>query len=416
VVQELDTLLYAWLSEPDERRAEQRFTCYFRAAFPEICRFLRSFRADSATAEDLSQQALIKLFAHLGTERKSADMRLREALSALAPLAFGALHARLVHGWRDQVGAFRDSALCFRIPHDVKHSCEAWKELRDELNGRIEPLQRQGTHFLREVRERVASAFHALIACESPERGISDAAQVQVASFVATLLQYAADRDSTQLDTALGCEGAVGFVTRTSTVCEGLPALAIPSNGLLYTIAKRQFLDSLRRSRTDRVATAAVSEQAGLSLLEDWDVDDRCADDHAAPEADAWIRSAVPDPGDLGDGGRALERRYQEFLEFLRAPLTRAEGVLAEAASKGKAKAEQARVDSLRRKYQRLIAILTALRESPQPSEAEIARREGLTRNQVKYVIQRVREEFNYFFPDLARDTQGRRRRQRAEP
>ena len=72
-------------------------------------------------------------------------------------------------------------------------------------------------------------------------------------------------------------------------------------------------------------------------------------------------------------------------------------------------------MDSLRSKYDRVMAVLAALREEPQPTEEEIARREGLTRNQVKYVIERIREEFNYFFPELARDAQGRRKHQGAE-
>jgi hypothetical protein len=61
------------------------------------------------------------------------------------------------------------------------------------------------------------------------------------------------------------------------------------------------------------------------------------------------------------------------------------------------------------------MAVLSALHESPQPSEDEIARRQGLSRNQVKYVIERIREEFNYFFPDLAREAEGRRKRHGAE-
>jgi DNA-directed RNA polymerase sigma subunit (sigma70/sigma32) len=72
-------------------------------------------------------------------------------------------------------------------------------------------------------------------------------------------------------------------------------------------------------------------------------------------------------------------------------------------------------VDSLRRKYERLVAVLRALHESPQPSEVEIARRLGVSRNQVKYVIERVREEFSRFFPDLAHAAHGRRKRQGAE-
>jgi len=63
--QQLDLLLYAWLAESDDARAEQRFGRYFRAAFPILCRYLRSLRAEPSIAEDIAQQALIKFFGHL---------------------------------------------------------------------------------------------------------------------------------------------------------------------------------------------------------------------------------------------------------------------------------------------------------------------------------------------------------------
>jgi len=427
--EDLDALLHAWLSEPDELRAEQRFKRYFHAAFPEMCRFVRSLGADAATAEDVSQQALIKLFTHLGFERRTADARLRETLSALAPLAFGALHVRLVQTWREQVGGFRDAAVHFRIPRAAQRSSGAWAELRDEINSRVEPLRRQGINFLREARERVGSSLNVLIDRESSARGISQIAtpprQTQsreaagdiaaaagdelVSGFVAALLRYTDSRDNSQVDTELGCPGVVGFVNHTRTVCESLPLLTIPSNGLLYTIARRQLVDSLRIKRPQGAElTAAVGDEATRSVLDDWNLEDWRSREH--PEA--WIGPAVSDPTAREDCEDSLERRYRAFLEFLRAPLTRAEGALAESAPTSKAKAERTRVDTLRRKYDRLLAVLAALHESPQPTEEEIARRQGLTRNQVKYAIERIREEFNYFFPELAREAQRRRKRQ----
>jgi hypothetical protein len=95
--------------------------------------------------------------------------------------------------------------------------------------------------------------------------------------------------------------------------------------------------------------------------------------------------------------------------------LTRAEATLAAAASASSAGTLQARVDSLRQKYERLIAVLRALHDSPQPSEEEIALKHGLSRNQVKYLIERVRDEFNHFFPELTRAAQGRRKRKGVE-
>jgi DNA-directed RNA polymerase specialized sigma24 family protein len=426
--EDLDVLLYSWLSEPDPQGAEQRFTRYFRAAFPQLCRFVRSFRADPATAQDISQQAIIRFFMHVGTERRSADARLGDALSDLRPLDFGALHVRLVQAWRGKVHGFRDAAVRFSIPA-VHESPRDWKELRDEINAQGEPLERQGRHFLGDVRARIEATLLPLIShalgttraeepsafnTYAPSVGGSgemteDAIEAQTASFVTALLKYTAERDSREVDDALGHAGAVEFVARTNTVCESLPALAIPSNGLLYTIAKRQFLDSARRRRPQQLEVApATADETAESVLDELDLEGEPA---AVGSFELQVETTAPDDHEREE---RVERGYREFLEFLRLPLTRAEGARAEATSRGTARTEQARVDSLRRKYDRLLAVLTALHESPQPSEDEIARRQGLTRNQVKYVIERIREEFNHFFPELAPEAEGRRKSQGA--
>jgi DNA-directed RNA polymerase specialized sigma24 family protein len=432
---ELDVLLYAWLSEPEARRAELRFNDYFQAAFPAICRYVRALRSDPATAQDIAQHALIKLFNHLGTTRRAADERMREAISALRPLDFGAAHVRGIDAWRRQVRSFRDAAIGFRVTGEPQGTRLAWQESRNEINGRIPPLVRQGTHFISDVRTRVEPRLADLVSPESligslpssvAEPQSSDEHAVEcdregaidqgVERFLVRLLRYAQGRDWAASDTALGCAGVVGFLTHTSAVRACLPALAIPSNGLLYTIAKRHFLDRLRARKSQTARTVhqlADGEPEGvLETLEMLDPQEANNCEEATHEAEsrthtARTESEVPQS--------EVEGRYREFLEFLRAPLTRAEGALAAAAAKGKAKAEQARVDSLRIKYERLMAVLAALREHPQPTEEDIARRHGLTRNQVKYVIERIREEFNYFFPELARDAQGRRKHQRAE-
>jgi DNA-directed RNA polymerase specialized sigma24 family protein len=428
---ELDVLLYAWLSEPEARKAELRFSSYFQAAFPAICRYLRSLRTDSATAQDIAQQALIKLFNHLGKARRAANGRLSEAISALRPLDFGPLHVKQVNSWRRQVGGFRDAAIGFRVSREPQASRGPWKELREEINGRIPPLARQGAHFIGEVRTRIEPRLSNLVSSESLTHGSpSSVSELQppkedevvheacidreVEGFLERVFQYARGRNWTDIDTALCCAGAVAFLTHTSTARASLAALGIPSNGLLYTIAKRQLLDRLRAARLETAQRVEhLADGGGDGVLEALDIETEVSGEGAAHEDASWESAAG---GESEQAETEVEARYRAFLEFLRAPLTRADGALAAAATKGEAKAEQARVDSLRAKYDRLMAVLAALREEPQPTEEEIARREGLTRNQVKYVIERIREEFSYFFPDLAREAQGRRKRQGAEP
>jgi DNA-directed RNA polymerase specialized sigma24 family protein len=403
--EDLDILLHAWLSETNESVATRRFAQYFRVAFSEVCRYLRSLRADEATAQDISQQALVKLFKQLGTKRREADARLRAALSGLRPLDFGAVHVTRVHTWRDEVSSFGAAAVAFRSSDGQR--------AREEINSCIAPLRRQGGNLLSEVRARVDSALDGLVG----EDGSLDADDFEheTQAFAAKLLRYSAGREVATIDAAIGCPGAVGFVSRTQTVCEDLRTVAIPSNGLLYTIARRLFLNSLRsKSAGEAMLAVAVADEAETpGVLTDWDIDHPL--DDLQPMQEMSAATGREPRSDESDEERDIESRYRAFLEFLRAPLTRAEAALAQAASPGSARAQQAKVDSLRRKYERLTVVLRALHDSPQPSEEEIARRHGLSRNQVKYLIERVRNEFNHFFPELTRAAQGRRKRKGVE-
>jgi DNA-directed RNA polymerase specialized sigma24 family protein len=425
--EDLDILLHAWLSETNESKAAQRFTEYFRVAFSDVCRYVRSLRADDATAQDISQQALVKLFKQLGTKRREADARLRAALSGLRPLDFGALHVERVHTWREQASSFRAQAAAFRGSDGQR--------AREEINSCAAPLCRQGRNLLSEVCARADSVLSRLISPKSPEEhtphadeaaesqspsgeaaGLAaDALERETAAFTAKLLRYGIGREIDSVEAAIGCPGAVGFVSRTKAVCEDLPTVAIPSNGLLYTIARRLFLNSLRSKSAGRatfaVAVADVQEPPGI--LTEWEIDHPF--DALQPMQEMSAATGPEHHSDETDEERDIESRYRAFLEFLRAPLTSAEAARAAAATPGSARAQQAKVDSLRRKYERLTTVLRALHDSPQPSEEEIAEKHGLSRNQVKYLIERVRDEFNHFFPDLTRATQGRRKRKGVE-
>jgi DNA-directed RNA polymerase specialized sigma24 family protein len=425
---ELDALLYAWLSEPEVQRAELLFSKYFQAASPAICRFVRAFHTDAGTAQDIAQQALIKLFTHLGTERGAADARVREAVSELRPLDFGPLHERRVDSWRGQVTSFRDAAVGFRLPAAVSAIDGSWKDLREAINRRIPPLTQQGAHFLEEVRKRLEMNFaevaapvlitdnaHSEVAAlerEEPQEG--EFLEPVVRRFVENLLHGALIRDSAQIEREPGCSGVRNFVTHTNTVCTSLPALAIPSNGLLYTVAKRQLLDQLRARRPERaIQLQQLADGGNEEILGELEPEGLPPPGNSSNEGAVWSEAGQIEA--LAEPDAEVEARYKSFLAYLRAPLTRAEAALEAAAARGPSKVQRSRVESLRAKYERLLAVLSALRESPQPTEEDIARRLGLSRNQVKYVIERVREDFNYFFPDLARKAQGRRKRQGSE-
>jgi hypothetical protein len=415
---DLDALLYDWLSEADSRLVEVRFTSYFRRAFSDLCRYARSLGADAATAQDISQQSLIKLFNHLGLTRRAAAEAVRVATEELKPLAFGAMHERLVGTWVQQIVAFRDAALRFGVSRERESS---WRQMRAEVNARVDPLIRQGVHFLEEVRSRLGALLLAPIATGAGDEPSTlswdpphDSVDEALRSFVLILLKRAEVQDAANIEQSPGCVGTVQFVRHTSTVCERLPALAIPSNGLAYAMVKNQFLDSLKGRRPENIESLPdIPDESSEEVLDQLDF--------GAPRMGESVAESSSDE-DAGNGATArvgreseIEVRYGAFLELLRAPLTRAEGALVQASSPARAAALQARVDSLSAKYDRLMAVLKALREAPQPTEDEIAGRLGVTRNQVKYAIERIREEFKRFFPVLAADAQQRRKQQRAD-
>jgi DNA-directed RNA polymerase specialized sigma24 family protein len=388
-----------------------------------MCRYIRSFRADCDAAEEIAQRALIKLFSHLGPHRREADRRIRGAIEALRPLALGRLHLHQVEHWRREVTSVVDALINFSSSHT---SLPGWKELRDDTNGRIQPLVQQGFRFLDEVRVHVALCVHTLGSAEltdpqdEPPSNASAGDDLEIKGakrFAATLLAAARIETDVAAERTLGCPGAVSFVRSTNTVCADLPYLSIPSNGLLYTIARRQFLDTVRAARTEarrRVEFPLLAEAA--EPLDEMNLEPDGPGTGSPLDADALLGDSDPDhAGEFADAAGEIGAKYQAFLEFLRAPLTRAEGALAEALFRGKARAEQARVESLRAKHDRMMSILHALHESPQPSEEEIGLRLCLTRNQVKYAIERIRDEFGHFFPSLSGDAQGRRKRPGAE-
>jgi DNA-directed RNA polymerase specialized sigma24 family protein len=423
---DLDFLLHAWLCEEDQKQAELKFSRYFRLAFAELSRYVRSLGADPSTAQDIVQQSLIKLFDHLGVARPRASERMRAATAGIKPLKLGAMHVRLVQGWVRDLITFRDAALAFEIAKGEEAS--RWRPRRDEINARIDPLTRQGVRFIEDLRSRFEASIATLMedqresraSARNPGHQYLDHVPGEIADealrlFVDVFLGHAERVDAVAFERSLGCDGAVGFVRHTSTACDYLATLAIPSNGLLYTIVKRQFLDSLKVKRREvSESVPDLWDSEAPSILDELDLGAEGTTDLAP---DAAFHAADPASEVLGLDRCVgeIESRYRAFLELLRAPLTRAEGELAKAVARGRMKDEQARVDSLRIKYDRLMAVLAALREIPQPTENEIAERLGLTRNQIKYAIERIRQEFMFFFPDLARDAEQRRKSQGAD-
>lgn len=380
----LDEFLYDWLAEERQCLAERKFGAYYSLAFRVVRRsVLRGCLEEDA--KDIFQEAITRFLRKAGTERREAAESVRGTLERLQPLDFGEMHRRLVRDWGRDVSVFRDAALRFRIGKPSRDqssqvASSGWRAQRDEINSRVEPLTRRGDRFLVEMRGQIEPRLQALIAATRAvsERGLED--------FIKVLLESAQLRGVPNLERALDCDRAISFVDSTCSICARLPALKIPVNALLIEIARNKFIDLLRKNKVSNGKDAAV----------------RLVDKGPHPLEAVLFGSDVPELAEdidevetrRGESSRPSEldeassvTLYRDFVTFLRVPLTLAE--LEDAPT--------AKLDSLRAKYMRLIDVLTAFGRNPDRSQNETASVVGLTREQVKYALRKISDEFQRF-------------------
>jgi FixJ family two-component response regulator len=103
------------------------------------------------------------------------------------------------------------------------------------------------------------------------------------------------------------------------------------------------------------------------------------------------VAVAVADP----ESDRIGEEFCQKFYAYLRRPLDAAEDAYRRASLDGPANSERKRLDSLSMKVERVIAVLS-MRIEGQTQEA-IAAALGISRNQVKYIVEQVQEAYEQF-------------------
>jgi len=332
----LDHRLYAWLTEPDAQRFERAFDAYFSVAFPAVVRYLsRLSHWEPQQLEDLAQEALLRFFDRAGRARRTAADSVVSALARLRPLPLGSFHERQLKSWIDEIAKFTNAAMGFRVLQDEA----AAKTAIHEFAERIDMLLRQAeqmTHGLPDAEHRSAAA----------ETFLNDVRLV------------------------VGC----------------LPLLRVPTNSFLFQIARSIFLDECKKQGRQKRGGDYPSPHP----LESPDVADGF--DDAPEEIPVFAAHAQ-----LADPARDYENEefFQKFHEYLRAPLDRAADAYQRASASGQATAERHRLDSLAGKFARTMAVLSAIGEGH--TQEQVAERLGLSRNQVKYIVELVQEAFAQF-------------------
>jgi len=405
-VTQLDRKLYAWLAEPDGRKFDQAFKVYYAEASVNVMRYLsRRSSLPDLDCEQLAVDALLKFFSRVGRDRRQAAELVSDTLPRLQPLDFGPFHVRQVQRWTTDIGSFRDTVMAFTVT-GLEDSGRSWKAEIQGLSEDIPPLQRQGCHLLEPVRAAVAGIAHTAAAADDdkPED------YVRIRNFAAGLRTAASDGAPAASAAESRHPGVIRFVDGSWSIIDALPLLRIPTNGYLFDIAQSLYLDECksrgRHKRGGRGVTPAGNPPAAdgeaarhplfrLSLDEGGSQDDGFEGGDSPGLTAMGFDAAVPDPGFDPASERIGEDLCERFFAYLRRPLEEAEEAYREASARGPAKAELKRLESLSGKSERVMTVLS-LRIEGQTQDA-IAETLGISRNQVKYIVELMQSAYAQF-------------------
>jgi DNA-directed RNA polymerase specialized sigma24 family protein len=399
----LDLMLYAWLAEPDNQKFERAFKKYHDEAFIGLVRYLaRRSSSLELDFEQIAVDALLKFFSRVGRGRREASEAIVRSLPHVQGLDLSPFHLRQVRRWAADIGAFRERSMTFTLSQQDETDGREWKAEIHSLAEKIPPLQRQGCLVLDPLCTEGAPAADGAVS-DHAEEGPFDFAPIR--AFAARLQSDAQAGSAVELRHP----GALRFVDGTWTVITVLPQLRVPTNGYLFDIAQNLYLDECKaRNRQKRGGAgssvaeygdaadpgdAAAHPLARISLDEENSPQEPIdAGESAGLTAMALIGTvAVADP----ESDRIGEEFCQKFYAYLRRPLDAAEDAYRRASLDGPANSERKRLDSLSRKVERVIAVLS-MRIEGQTQEA-IAEALGVSRNQVKYIVEQVQEAYEQF-------------------
>jgi DNA-directed RNA polymerase specialized sigma24 family protein len=429
----MDRRLYAWLGESDDGKFERGFTAYFAIAFPAVVRHLKRIsRWDPAELEELAQDSLLRFFDRAGRGRREASEVIRQALPRVRSLHLAPFHEGQVDRWTSDVASFRSAAIGFRLPELEDPSEAHWKESIRALADRVPGLQQQGCHLLctaqlgtnwGSIDELPADSARA-DAEDRSDPGIDEVVDTATPGSLAAAKAFA---NSVIAETAAHSfraqrviakhPGLVQFVDGAFLIVEATPRLRIPTNGYLFEIAMTIYLDECKkRSRKKR---------GGSNLLESSSSIDRVVGHAQHPlemltfETEATLRSAeyfegaasvsAMDTSVSAFASPAVdpttqyenEDLFERFYEYLHKPIVEATQAYAIAQDARQARVERKKLDSLTSKFARTMDVLSLMGEGY--TQEQIAEQLGLSRNQVKYVIESVQEAYVRFTAEPGR-------------
>jgi DNA-directed RNA polymerase specialized sigma24 family protein len=310
----------------------------------------------------------------------------------------------------------------------------AWKQEIQSLSDTIPPLQRQGCHLLEPVRAGVQDIAaggsgndvagndhdhdhgndHGTLdgdgggAGSDEDTGAPDYVKTQ--AFASALRRAAASGTPAASAAEARHPGVIRFVDGSWSVIDALPLLRVPTNGYLFDIAQSLYLDECKSRGRKKRGGAGVAPLAGsagtesddpthplsrINLEENGAHDDPLETDEPSGLTAMGFGAAVADLAFDPATDQMSEEFCERFFAYLRKPLADAEEAYRQATARGSAKAERKRLESLSQKNERVMSVLT-LRIEGETQEA-IAETLGISRNQVKYIVELVQAAYEQF-------------------
>jgi len=401
-VRTLDHLLYAWLAEADEQRFEQAFNAYFVAAFPAVVRHLAHLsRWSIEQLEDIAQEALLQFFDRVARARRDAAQAMAGALTRIQPLNLGPLHEQQVTRWTEAISAFRARSLAFQAQSAVHYA--GFPGVVRSLAEEVRLLQAEGYRLLHslELALRVHSGGVSGEIAAVGEGDHRDRARWLAAELAG---------DGPAVLAAEQCfPGVQRFTIDVHTLIEAISQLQLPTNSFLFEIAASKYLDeSRRRGRLKRGGTGKPSsgphsddsQRHPLELLAINEADDSDAGHQGDSLPSACMDAGVSDSSiSAFDPAHACEHEdfFEQFCDYLRQPLEYATLACDAERLSGRSVPDSARrkVESLTAKFSRTMSVLSLLGEGY--TQQQTAEQLGLSRNQVKYIVELVQVAYASF-------------------
>jgi hypothetical protein len=435
----LDRRLYAWLGESNDSKFDRAFQAYFSVAFPAVVRHLsRISRWDLTHLEELAQDALLRFFERVGRGRREAYEAVQQALARMQPMNFGPFHERQVSHWTHDIASFKDSAMRFRLAQDESEASD-WKGAVRALADRIPLLQKRGCQIVQAVRV----GLH----WEGPDETPAEIALPDSDDRISAPLDESIDNDGTDryaaakffadaliTEVAAGTSRAkaalshhprlVEFVAAAATIIDCLPRLRIPTNGYLFEIAMTIHLDECKKRCRKKRGGSGVAEP--LSMLTAATSSGETGPPHPIEIMSLESGSTYDGAEQFDELGSAAcdtsahsfstptvdpmlqienEDLFEKFFEYLRKPVADATEAVANAQGSAQEKAARRKLASLISKFSRTTAVLALMGEGY--TQERIADQLFLSRNQVKYIVELVKEAYARFAVESSRPARG---------